>query len=122
MFCFLFDLKEAALRIKVLEEAMCPLFHVDCVPCRLVTTYYGAGTQWLLNDAVDRSKLGAGANGKPDDLSGKYKDPSLIQQMNHADVALLKGERWHGNEGKGLVHRSPKLSHPNKRLLVTIDF
>tara|TARA_R110002012_G_scaffold220729_1_gene392378 strand:- start:29 stop:706 length:678 start_codon:yes stop_codon:yes gene_type:complete len=47
MFWCLFDLKRAGLRLKVLERAMCPRFHVDWVPCRLVTTFSGTGTQWI---------------------------------------------------------------------------
>ena len=29
---------------------------------------------------------------------------------------------WEENEGKGLIHRSPKLHNGNKRLLMTLDF
>lgn len=47
MFCCLFDLKRAVLRFSVLDRAMCPRFHVDHVPCRLITTYQGIATEWL---------------------------------------------------------------------------
>ena len=52
MFCCLFELKGAGLRITILDRAMCPRFHFDRIPCRLVTTYQGAGTQWLQNDCL----------------------------------------------------------------------
>ncbi|MBE3880065.1 DUF1826 domain-containing protein, partial [Vibrio parahaemolyticus] len=39
MFCCLFDVKEAGLRLTRLDSPMCPKFHFDRVPCRLVTTY-----------------------------------------------------------------------------------
>ena len=122
MFCCLFELEEVGLRLAVLNKAMCPRFHFDQVPCRLVTTYHGIATQWLENDAVDRSKLGRGSNGQPDSASGLYNNQSDIQQMAAGDVALLKGERWSGNENKGLVHRSPVTSSEEVRLLLTIDF
>lgn len=122
MFCCLFELEEVGLRLAVLNKAMCPRFHFDQVPCRLVTTYHGIATQWLENDAVDRSKLGRGSNGQPDSASGLYNDESDIQQMAAGDVALLKGERWSGNENRGLVHRSPVTSSEEARLLLTIDF
>ena len=122
MFCCLFELEEVGLRLAVLNQAMCPRFHFDQVPCRLVTTYHGIATQWLENDAVDRSKLGRGSNGQPDSASGLYNDESDIQQMSAGDVALLKGERWSGNENRGLVHRSPVTSSEEVRLLLTIDF
>ena len=44
MFCCLFELERAGLRLSALDGAMCPRFHVDRVPCRLVTTYQGVGT------------------------------------------------------------------------------
>lgn len=122
MFCYLFDLKRVGLRLKVLEQAMCPRFHVDWVPCRLVTTFSGTGTQWLPHDKVDRTKLGTGNNGMPDDQSGLYAEPNAIQTLAVGDVALLKGEGWEGNEGAGLVHRSPPNEANEKRLLLTLDF
>ena len=45
-----------------------------------------------------------------------------MQQLSQGDVALLKGEGWVGNEGKGLIHRSPQLSDQASRLILTIDF
>ena len=122
MFCFLFDLKRVGLRLSALDKAMCPRFHVDAVPCRLVTTYGGAGTQWLPHPKVDRSKLGSGNQGLPDNESGLYSAANDVQTLEAGDVALLKGEAWSGNEGAGLVHRSPTASPCERRLLLTIDF
>lgn len=122
MFCCLFDLKRAVLRFSVLDRAMCPRFHVDHVPCRLITTYQGVATEWLPHNVADRSKLGTGNMGKPDELSGLYDNASDIKQLEFGDVALLKGELWHNNEGAGLIHRSPQLANNTRRLLLTIDF
>ncbi|MEZ9764465.1 succinylglutamate desuccinylase [Vibrio splendidus] len=122
MFCCLFELEEVGLRLAVLNKAMCPRFHFDQVPCRLVTTYHGVATQWLPNETVDRSKLGRGSNGQSDSVSGLYNHESDIQQLSSGDVALLKGERWSGNENAGLVHRSPVTSSNDTRLLLTLDF
>lgn len=122
MFCCLFGLKRAGLRLTVLDRAMCPRFHVDKVPCRLITTYLGVATEWLSHQAVDRTKLGAGNNGHADSQSGLFQSPKDIQQLSGGDVALLKGELWEGNENAGLVHRSPAISPDEKRLLLTLDF
>jgi len=122
MFCCLFDLKQAGLRFTTLDRAMCPKFHVDRVPCRLVTTYSGIATEWLSHQIVDRTKLGVGSQGKTDKESGLYLDAADIQQLTTGDVALLKGESWLGNEGAGLVHRSPNVINEKKRLLLTLDF
>lgn len=132
MFCCLFDLKRAGLRLTVLDSAMCPRFHVDKVPCRLVTTYQGIATEWLPHHCVNRSKLGAGNEGKSDEQSGLFQNLDDIHQLCQGEVALLKGENWEGNEGAGLVHRSPSLLASNEstktnavcesRLLLTLDF
>ncbi len=122
MFCCLFELKRAGLRLTALDCAMCPRFHVDKVPCRLVTTYQGIATEWLPHQLVDRAKLGSGSNGQSDDKSGLFQDPQDIQQLGSGDVALLKGELWEENENAGLVHRSPALPADKNRLLLTLDF
>jgi len=108
MFCCLFELPKAGLRITALDKAMCPRFHVDRVPARLVTTYSGIATQWLPHQYVDRRMLGAGNRGLPDDESGLYLLDNDIHQMNAGDVALLKGELWEGNEQAGLFDTTPK--------------
>ena len=122
MFCDLFDLTRVGLRLTSLKHAMCPRFHVDNVPCRLITTYQGIATEWLSHSDADRSKLGTGNKGKPDSQSGIYQDESDVQQLSQGYVALLKGEAWVGNEGKGLIHRSPQLHDQASRLILTIDF
>lgn len=122
MFCCLFDLQHCGLRLTTLDNAMCPKFHVDKVPCRLVTTYHGIATEWLPHQLVNRSKLGAGSVGKSDAESGIYQCPSDIQQLTCGDVGLLKGELWPGNENAGLVHRSPAVPNTQKRILLTLDY
>jgi hypothetical protein len=121
MFCCLFDQREVGLRLTGLTRAMCPRFHVDRVPCRLVTTYHGIGTEWLPDIAADRSKLGTGNQGKPDHTSGLFRRVNAVRQLQPGDVALLKGELWEGNEGAGIIHRSPKVPDSGSRLLLTLD-
>ncbi|HBA35367.1 MAG TPA: hypothetical protein DCZ12_14655 [Gammaproteobacteria bacterium] len=103
---------------------MCPRFHVDNVPCWLVTTYVSRSTQWLPNPVVDRSKLERGNNnGRPDELSGIYLDVEDIRQLKCGDVALLKGAaRWEGNKYNSLAHRSPTPKSGETHLLLTLDF
>jgi hypothetical protein len=104
--------KRIGLRLRVLDKAMCPRFHVDHVPVRLITTYAGVGSQWLKEGTMDRQQLGQ-ANAEPQ---------AQIQQLNSGDVALLKGEKWHGNEGFGLIHRSPQPAAGERRLILTLDW
>ena len=122
LFCELFDQKKIWLRLDGIDHPMCPRFHTDNVKCRLVTTYLGPATQWLPHHLVNRSKLGHGNEGKPDEKSGLFSSAENIQQLNSGDVALLKGESWKGNKGAGLVHRSPHQDGKYNRLYMTIDF
>tara|TARA_R110000850_G_scaffold117015_10_gene233317 strand:- start:243 stop:803 length:561 start_codon:yes stop_codon:yes gene_type:complete len=109
------------LRLCVASQATCPRFHVDRLGCRLITTYHGPATEWLDNQDVNRDKLGRGANGKADSESGLYTAAAAVQSMAAGEVALLKGESWPGNEGRGIVHRSPPLPAKQKRLFLTMD-
>ena len=90
MYCYLFELNEIGLSLRVLDKAMCQRFHVDHVPCRLITTYSGVTTQWLPHTSVDRNKLGKGNNGKKDEESGLFGQSTDIKQLCVGDVALLR--------------------------------
>lgn len=122
MFCCLFDLGEVGLRLGVVDHAMCPRFHVDRVPCRLVTTYQGVGTEWLPHHVVDRVQAAPGTPGFDTFQLGIGQDRTSIRQLDCADVGLLKGTLWEGNERAGLVHRSPALQPGDRRLVLTLDF
>jgi hypothetical protein len=122
MFCCLFDLGEVGLRLGVVDHAMCPKFHVDRVPCRLVTTYQGVGTEWLPHPVVDRVQPAPGTPGFDTFQLGVGKSKESIRQLACADVGLLKGTLWEGNERAGLVHRSPALQPGDRRLVLTLDF
>jgi hypothetical protein len=113
-FACLLGARRIGLRLRVLDKAMCPRFHVDHVPVRLITTYAGIGSQWLREGAMNRRQLG-----KADAEPG---DDSQIQQVTCGEVALLKGEKWHGNEGFGLIHRSPQSAPGERRLILTLDW
>lgn len=113
-FACLLDARRIGLRLRVLDKAMCPRFHVDHVPVRLITTYAGIGSEWLKEGAMDRAQLGQ-ANAEP-------QDEAQIQRLRGGEVALLKGEKWHGNEGFGLIHRSPQPAPGERRLILTLDW
>lgn len=95
----LLDARRVGVRLQALDGAMCPRFHVDHVPLRLITTYAGPASEWLA-----------------------VPDAPQVQQLASGDVALLKGEKWLGNEGAGLVHRSPQLADGQRRLILTLDW
>ncbi len=110
----LLDARRIGLRLRALDGAMCPRFHVDHVPLRLITSYAGPGSQWLAEGELPRQLLG-GAQAVP-------RDGAQVEQIGCGHVALVKGERWVGNEGRGLIHRSPALPAGERRLLLTLDW
>lgn len=112
MFSCLFELESVGVRMAVANTAMCPKFHVDRVPCRLICTYAGVATQWHSHEQVRRFE-----NGTLEPLP-----EAKPHTLRTGDVALLKGEAWEGNEGRGLVHRSPKATDSTRRLVLTLDF
>lgn len=113
-FACLFDAKRIGLRLRLLDKAMCPRFHVDHVPVRLITSYAGVGTQWLVEGVMARRHLG--------EPTAEPLDGGLIKQAEAGYVLLAKGEKWVGNEGCGLIHRSPQLQPDERRLLLTLDW
>ncbi|MCG6659589.1 DUF1826 domain-containing protein [Halomonas campisalis] len=113
----LFDTETVGIRLRLLDAAMCPRFHVDNLPVRLVSTYHGPGSEWLPEAAVERAGLGAPSASKPEIV----RDHDAIQRLAIGDLALLKGAGWEGNEHRALVHRSPAVAEGQKRLLLTID-
>lgn len=114
MYRCLFEPETVGLRLHVLKGTMCPRFHVDRVPVRLLCTYLGIGTEWLREAQVTRP-----------DRTGPLPDQSVdtgdIERLATGAIGLLKGEAWEGNEGRGLVHRSPAPGdHP--RLVLALDW
>lgn len=113
-FACLVGARRVGLRLRRLDKAMCPRFHVDQVPLRLITTYVGVGSQWLREGEMSRPRLGDPA-----------AEPERVvdnQQLAAGHVALFKGERWSGNEGRGIIHRSPRPGAGEGRLLLTLDW
>ncbi len=113
-FSELLDAQRVGLRLRVLDKAMCPRFHVDHVPVRLISTYAGIASHWLEEGAMDRRRLG--------EAGAEPSDATRIHALQPGDVALLKGEGWQGNEGAGLIHSSPQPKPGERRLLLTLDW
>ena len=94
--------RQVRIRLDVSDEVMCPKFHVDNVPARLLCTYRGAGTEYV-----------------PD---GFENDPQRVRQVNRGAVALFRGGAWSGDQPTGLLHRSPDpAAGTGPRLLLVID-
>jgi hypothetical protein len=114
----LFDPDRSGVRFRILDKAMCPRFHVDRVMVRLIVSYGGSGTEWLPEEAVDRSLLGMPLTDPNQDPLAR---PEAICPVPSYAIALLKGSAWPGNEDRAIVHRSPHIHPPERRALLTLD-
>lgn len=83
--------------LQVVEDDMCPRFHVDQVGFRMVTTYRGPGTEWMAPRAVAEAAM------------GEPLSPGAVRRMERGTVALMRGGRNATPERPGLLHRSPPI-------------
>jgi hypothetical protein len=122
MLAELLDATTIGYRLEVVGKAMCPRLHVDRVGIRLLCTYRGPGTQWVEDASVVRRFLGAASGGQPDEVSGLLLAGHRIESIPPFAVALLKGSLWQGNDGRGIVHRSPAVAvEQAPRVLLAMD-
>lgn len=118
----LFDADRIGLRICHSRSVMCPRFHIDRVPVRLVCAYAGPSLQWLAEPDIDRSFLGHSAGGRSDEESGLIRRPGAIQQVLPQAIVLCRGEAWPEQAGRASVHRSPPLPPDGSgRIVMTLD-
>jgi len=107
----LLDCESCGVRIKVLEGPMCPRFHVDRVPCRMLMTYSGPGTEWIAYEDLNRSALAEGD-------AVPLREGRSVKHLDTGSWSLLKGGTWDG-VFSGVMHRSP--TSTERRVLVSID-
>jgi hypothetical protein len=107
--------KNPSIHLTTISNMQCPLFHVDFNQIRLLCTYNGPGTLWLDEENSDRSHLGCGHN------DHVVRNMEKIHEVGTGSVALLKGERYPGNGGYGIVHKSPEVPTGTKRLFLRIE-
>ena len=109
----LVDCERVGVRLETLSAPMCPRFHADYVPCRMLITLSGVGTEWIPNSDVDWAVFADLETAAP-----PVKANRQIQRMATGHWSLLKGGAW--NDGfRGVVHRSPH--DVGERLLLSLD-
>ena len=92
-----------SLRLETVRDDGCTRFHVDNVAMRMVTTYSGAGTQWVPD---------------PDALSDQTRYRRPVHAINTGDVALFRGKKL---DGATVPHRSPKVGGGETRFVAVLD-
>ncbi|MFN8947126.1 MAG: DUF1826 domain-containing protein [Alphaproteobacteria bacterium] len=116
LFARLIKAPRLEIRLERVETDSCRKFHTDWVSVRLLCTYLGGGTQWLPEESADRRMLRRGGN------KDICLDPGSVQSLPQFAVGLFKGEAWPGNEGRGVIHRSPPIAASGgARVLLCID-
>lgn len=97
-------------RLDFLHNNACKRFHRDNMTIRLITTYIGPGTEWLLGEHL---KVGP-----------ERTDIFKVQDVQHVPrftVGLFKGLKYPGNLPK-VFHRSPPISGSNQhRFVLCLD-
>ena len=108
--------REVKFRLFTTDQDDCRRFHVDYRHLRLLCTYIGPGTEWLTNMQVDRV---AYENGSGNEKILRFGEPKRLESFW---VGLMKDDAYPGNEGNGLVHRSPPLAGTGrKRVMLCLD-
>lgn len=112
LFGDLFEAERVGVHLTLTERPLSPRFHVDDAVCRLTVTLSGPGSEFLAEPDVRRKLLGAKE-------SAVEREGATIHRLDPRDVALLKGEAWPKNQGRGVVHRSPHVE--GRQLVMTVD-
>ena len=91
-------------------QRACQRYHIDNVPLRLLVTYYGKGTEWVPDSAVNRL---AYDSGMPNDKI--LTNHNARKFLNAWDIAIFRGGR------DGLLHRTPDAALNTPSILLRLD-
>lgn len=113
-FCEVFKVRYSQVRFSQISKDQCVLFHSDNIMVRLFQTLQGLGTEYILDDNLNRNGIGEGCNSKI------VVDFDKVQKAKEKDILLMRGDKWFGC--KGFVHRSPPIEFLGlKRLYFCLD-
>ncbi|MCB1744705.1 MAG: DUF1826 domain-containing protein [Gammaproteobacteria bacterium] len=111
------------LRLLTLRQPMCPRFHVDRIPCRLLVTWGGPATEYVPDRFLERPLLAS--------KRLPLRPGGQVRRLQPNAISLLKGSLWASSETadgdvdrrprrcQGVAHRSPTV--PDHRLLLSMD-
>jgi len=117
VFADLTSATELGMRLETVDRDLCRFWHTDKVSLRLITTFYGAGTEWLGNHHVWRDRLNEQADDNPFVV---LRPGAIIHQLRERDIGVFKGDAWPAPH-QAIVHRSPHVAPGSRRLLLTLD-
>ena len=118
--------------LSLLRRTLCTKLHVDYVPLRAMTTYYGRKTEVLDEHSLVNKVIASAARDASsvsrvllplsDALKSNAKlfEKNLVEEKGEScDILFLKGEMW--ESGKASVHRSPETANGGWRLVLRVD-
>ncbi len=99
--------RDVDVRVDHIQHDACWKFHRDCVPLRLICTYYGPGTEYVPLTQSDAA------------LAAQRDYDGPLEHMPRYAVALFKGSKDSQN---GIVHRSPPIADQGlSRLMLCLN-
>ena len=96
------------IRLEAITERMCPKFHIDRAPVRLLCSYFGSGTEWTDADTAYSSNI------------NEPYDPENIFQVPPEAILIFAGSQGASSLAP-LWHRSPEVMPGARRLLLCVD-
>eukprot|EP00580_Thalassiosira_gravida_P008984 CAMPEP_0201651300 /NCGR_PEP_ID=MMETSP0493-20130528/42777_1 /ASSEMBLY_ACC=CAM_ASM_000838 /TAXON_ID=420259 /ORGANISM="Thalassiosira gravida, Strain GMp14c1" /LENGTH=311 /DNA_ID=CAMNT_0048127609 /DNA_START=124 /DNA_END=1059 /DNA_ORIENTATION=- len=110
------QLPSVHVKLRAVGDNACRYWHQDCVPFRMITTYRGPCTEWVLPALSKKT------------LARRQFDSEHAQSLSHHDVALFKGRGDTDGDAPlrcdapGVVHRSPRTEGSGVvRLVLVLD-
>lgn len=103
LYCAVMRLESLEVRLEVVTTDSCRKFHADYVSARLITTYVGAGTQWINREDAVRVSEGL--------------EPLRVNSLSTGDVGLFKGKI---GTDQPAIHRSPPIGDTGQRRLLLV--
>ncbi len=98
--------EELRLTLSVIDSDMCRKFHTDIIDYRLVCTYFGEGTLFVL----------------PENEKLVETPKECIEQLAVGEAMLFRGALSSSKENPALLHKSPIISTKGtKRLFLRLD-
>jgi hypothetical protein len=121
--------KKVVVSLSLLRRTLCTKLHVDYVPLRAMTTYFGRKTEVLDERSLVHKVIASAARESAswalplsDALKSNaklYEKKLVAERGESCDILFLKGEMW--QSGKASVHRSPETTNGGWRLVLRVD-
>lgn len=101
-FSNILDIHQLRLRVELVRDNACRRFHRDNVRARLITTYVGPGSEYVISDTPEHTEN--------------------IKSIPTGCPAIFKGKTWLDLPSQPILHRSPQIESTSQtRLVIVLD-